>query len=63
MQWAARSLIRRKPVAVSAAYPMHFHKMRIVMDGTRVPAVFDSRMSFVCPADMVEAVAEAASRK
>jgi hypothetical protein len=30
------------------------------MDGTRVPAVFDSRLSFVTTSDMVEAVAEAA---
>jgi hypothetical protein len=30
------------------------------MDGTRVPAVFDSRLSFVTTASMVEAVAEAA---
>jgi hypothetical protein len=31
------------------------------MSGRSVPGVFDSRLSFVCPADLVEAVAEAAN--
>jgi hypothetical protein len=33
------------------------------MRGTRVPDAFDSRLSFVCPGEMVERVAEAAQSR